>query len=234
MNCGLGNLDTLKGQLLGSSHKKESQFDDVIIALGQGVAGAMDQFCNREFAYAENFTEIFMGNRSFWFVKKYPFVSFSKVELKYFASDNWTDISAQPLIINPETGQFNFGYTLGPAPLQVRITYTGGYWFQTLEPDNDGYAVLNTKDDPGYPASLPQAVQNSPNLTPPGIEPYKFILPSQLRLAWLMQCRAVWDSFDKLGLSLVDKPGQQTDVKELGLSPFVRQILKSYIRYQLS
>lgn len=234
MNCGLGNLDTLKKNLLANSLAGNSQFDALIQSIGLGVAGLFDNFCNRSFAYAENYTEIFMGNRGFWFVKKFPFVSYAKVELKYFASDSWTDISAQPLIINPETGQFNFGYTLGPAPLQVRVTYTGGFWFQTLEPDDPGYQVCDTQTDPGYPSALPTAIQNSPNLNPPGIESYKFLLPRELRAAWIMQCRMVWDSFDKLGTGIVDKPKSQTAVNELELSPIVKQILKTYIRYQAS
>lgn len=233
MNCGLGNLDTLKRALIPSL-VKNPQFDLLIQSIGRGVAGAFDQFCNRQFAYKEKFTEIFMGNRAFWYAKRFPFISIATVELKYFQTDSWTDITAQPLIVNPETGQLNFGYTLGPAPLQCRITYTGGYWFQTLEPENDGYAVCDTEDDPGYPTSLPAAVQASPTNNPPGIEPYKFLLPRELRDAWLLQCRNHWASLDKLGLGTIDKADAQTSVNSLDLLPIVKRTLQSHIRYQLT
>ncbi len=233
MNCGLGNLDTLKRALIPSL-VKNPQFDGLIQSIGRGVAGAFDQFCNRKFAYKENFTEIFMGNRAFWYAARFPFISVAKVELKYFQTDSWTDITAQPLIVNPETGQLNFGYTPWPAPLQCRITYTGGYWFQTLEPEDDGYAMCDTEDDAGYPLSLPTAVQASPTNNPPGIEPYKFLLPRELRDAWITQCRRQWSAEDKLGLSLIDKPDMQSSVSSLELAPYVKQILQSHIRYQLT
>jgi len=234
MNCGLGNLNSLKTQLLTPALQPGTQFDSLIQSIGRGVAGSFDQFCNRAFTYKENFTEIFMGNRAFWYARRFPFVTIAKVELKYFQTDAWTDITAQPLIVNPETGQLNFGYTLGPAPLQCRITYTGGYWFQMLEPTDPGYQVCDTEDDPGYPSALPTAIQNSPTLNPPGIEPFKFLLPRELRDAWLLQCRVHWDSIDKLGLGVKDKPKAQSAVNSLELAPQVKQILKSHIRYQLT
>lgn len=235
MNAGLGNLSTLKRHLLTAGMAASStDFNPVIADIGRGVARLFDSICNREFTYAENYTEIFMGNRAFWYVKKYPFVQVAKIELKYFQTDEWTDITTQPLIVNPETGQLNFGYLLGPAPLQVRATYTGGYWYQTIEEGAPGYLVCNDQTDAGYPAALPASIQGSPNLNPPGIEPFKFLLPYDLRLAWLTQCRRVWDSFDKLGLGLTDKPGAQTSVSEVSIAPEVRSTLERYVRYQAS
>ena len=234
MNCGLGNLDSIKKAVLAPSLADSTQYDQVLAGIGRGVAGLFDVYCNRSFAYAENYTEQFMGNRAYWYVKKYPFVSFAAVELRYFATDNWNDISSQPLIIQPESGMFNFGYTLGPAPLQVRVTYTGGYWFQTLEPDDANYQVCDVQTDAGYPAALPQAIQNSPGLSPPGIESYKFLLPSEIRQAWLLECQNWWAARDKLGLGTAAEPQAQSAIYKLDLSPMVKRILDQHKRYAMT
>ena len=215
MNCGLGNLDTLKRHLLPSgSLAAETRFDAVIIDVGRGVAGLMDRHCNRVFAWGENITQIFRGNRSHWYMPNFPVAAFGKVELRYFKADNWSDISGQPLSINEETGLLSFGYTLGVDPIQVRVTWSGGYWFEQLEPDDDG-----------YPSAPPAAIASCTAL-----EPGKFMLPDDLRMAWWMQCREVWNKLDKLGTGLVDKPDQQTLTGALKLAPAVEDVLRPYRR----
>jgi len=52
----------------------------------------------------------------------------------------------------------------GPYWGEVRFTFTGGYFFEQLEPEDEGY----------------------PTVQPPGSAP----LPKGLRLAWLNHCRA--------------------------------------------
>jgi len=216
MNAGLGNLDSLKQHLLPSL-PRERKFDPIILDIGRGVAAAFDRYCNRRLCYGEGMQEIFTGDRPHWYASAYPVVAFTTVELRYFRSDPWTDISGQPLANNEETGLLDFGYTLGRRPIQVRVTYTAGYWFNTAEPG----------DNP-YPCPAPAALATAP------LAPAKYWMPEDLRLAWLTQCRRVWDSFDKLGLGLVDTPKKQTDVNELSLAPEVRQFLRGFRRYQLT
>lgn len=218
MNCGLGNLDSLKKHLLAQTLAGETRFDLVIKDIGLGVARRFDRFCNRTIAYFDHATEIFSGDRDHWYMSRYPFISIEKVELRFFAADNWTNISGQPVGINEETGLLHFNYTLGVRPMMVRVTWSGGYWYEQLEPD-----------DAAYPSSAPAAVQAATS-----IEPAKFALPDDLRLAWLMQCRHLWDSVDKLGTSLVDKPGQQSAMGALELVPDVKETLQRYVRYQTS
>ena len=217
MNCGLSNLDTLKRHLLPSNTMAgETRFDGVIADIGKGVAGLFNRFCNRDFTYGENLTQIFRGARAHWYMPNFPVVSFAKVELRFFKADNWTDISGQPLSVNEETGLLSFGYTLGVDPIMVRVTWTGGYWFETLEPEDDG-----------YPSAVPDAITNNPAL-----EASKFMLPDDVRLAWLLQCREVWNKIDKLGTGLVDTPDKQTATGALELTPFVKEALRGFVRYQ--
>jgi hypothetical protein len=218
VNAGLGNLDSLKTHLLAGTMQADTTFDAVIADLGLGVAALFDRHCNRHLAYEEHATQIFRGNRAHWYMRAYPVVAFEKTELRYFAADSWTNISGQPLAINEETGMLSFGYTLGVDPIQVRVTWTGGYWYEQLEPT-----------DAGYPSQAPALVTACTAL-----EPAKFALPADIRLAWLIQCREVWNKIDKLGHGLIDKPDAQSLTGSLELSPLVKETLRGYVRYQIT
>jgi hypothetical protein len=219
MNCGLGNLDSLKKYLLASTIQQDTRFDTNIKAIGLGIAGLFDTFCNRKFAYADNLTQIFSGDRDHWYMPNYPVVSFSKVELRYFKSDAWTNVSGQPLAVNEETGLLHFGYTLGRSPIQVRVTWSGGYWFEQLEPD-----------DAGYPSAPPAAVAAAT-----AIEPAKFALPDVIKSAWLFQCAEVWKRADKLGVNLIEKESAMHSREHLlDLVPLVESMIQPFKRYQIS
>lgn len=218
MNCGLGNLVSLRQHLLPNSMQDSRDYDAVIADIGKGVAGMFDSFCNRQMAYGEHLTQIFRGNRSHWYMPAFPVVAFERVELRYFAADAWTNISGQPLSINEETGLLAFGYTLGVDPIQVRVTWTGGYWFETLEPD-----------DAGYPSAVPALIAGCTAL-----QPAKFLLPDEVRTAWLMQSREIWSKLDKLGAGLADKPDGQSATAALEMTPLVKRMMNGYIRYQLT
>ena len=219
MNCGLGNLDRLKQHLLPGTMAGDTRFDAVLQDIGLGVAGLFDTHCNRHLAYQEHAQEIFRGNRSHWYMPSYPVVSFEKVELRFFAADKWTDISGQPLSVNEDSGMLSFGYTLGVDPMQVRVTWTGGYWFEQLEPTGDvGYR----NEEPALVAACT------------ALDPAKFALPAAIRLAWLLQCREVWNKVDKLGTGLVDKPDEQSLTGSLELAPMVKETLRGFVRYQIS
>jgi hypothetical protein len=218
MNAGLSNLDKLKKALLGNGLAADPQFDIAIKAIGLGMAGLCETFCNRQLAYLENDTLIFSGDRSHYYLPRFPIVSVDKVEMRYFIADDWTDITGQPISWNPETGLLHFGYTLGRNPLQVKVTYTGGFWYEMLEPDDDT-----------YPSDLPTAITDNQQL-----EARKFRLPDTLQSAWLLQCQEVWNKRDKLGMGMADVPDKQVSLERLALIPIVKQMLQPFVRYQLT
>jgi hypothetical protein len=231
MNAGFSNLDWLKKQLLANTLASDKSFDAALLAIGKGAAAAMARWCNREFPYRQGIQEIFTADRSFWFTNR-PVVSvFSAVELRYFRADAWTDISGQPLSTDESKGYINFGYTLGRNPMQVRLTYNGGYYFNTLEPDDASYI------DPGQPAWWQAApadiLQNAA-----GIDPCQFRLPDDLLLAWLLQCRKVWEAIDKTGEHVLSVGSNTRNPSEslagLDLIPQVQGMLQPYKRFQLS
>lgn len=208
MNTGLGALKTLKDYLLAEALRVDTAYDAALKTIGLGVAGMMDNFCNRKFSYAENDTVIFTGDRPHFYVPRFPFVSIAKVEMRYFRTDDWTDITDQPIQQNEQTGLVAFGYTLGRAPLQVRVTYTGGYWFDTTEEQND---------------TLPTGAT---------------ALPDDVRLAWLQQCAILWQAKDKIGVDIVKTGSSSSFVTGSlagqDLSPMVKSMLQGYVRYQLT
>lgn len=231
MNAGFSNLDFLKKQLLADSLATSTRFDARILTIGLGVADSFGQYCNREFVYDTGIQEVFGGDRPFWFTRRAPVTQFTKVELRYFRSDAWTNISGQPLSADEEKGLIDFGYTLGRNPIQVRLTYNGGFWFNTLEPKELGYIDVHA---PQFNTLLPADITGNAA----GIDYRKFLLPAALQMAWVTQCRKVWEAIDKVGEDILKTGSNARQTAEvlagLDLVPQVKLILDKYTRYQLT
>jgi hypothetical protein len=229
MNAGFSNLTSLKQQLLSPQMQARTDWDNKILAIGLGVATSFEGFCNREFAYAAGILEVFSGDRPHWFTRRPVVSQFTKVELRFFMADPWTNITGQPVSVDEEKGYIDFGYTLGRRPMQTRLTYNGGYFWEQQEPTNpDGSANAN------YPTPIPVDITN--NLA--GIDPGKFMLPNDLLFAWQMQCRKVWEAIDKIGDKILTVGSNARNPAEvmagLDLIPEVQGILRRYFRYQLT
>lgn len=219
MNAGFSNLDWLKKQILSQPDVTEVRFDDLILAIGLGVAGQFAKFCNRDWMYRAGIQEVTTGDRSFWFVRCAPVTQFTAVNLRFFRTDAWTPILSQPLQADEEKGLIHFGYTLGVAPIQVQVIYNGGYVWEMLEPD-----------DASYPSMVPVDVTSNPA----GIDPEKFMLPDELKFAWLLQCKHVWANLDKLGTDLL-RSGKVSSLRfPEDFAPSVEQTLATFKRYQIT
>jgi hypothetical protein len=210
MNAGLANLDSLKKHLLARTLMAETSFDLVIQDIGAGVLGMMEKFCDRKFCRVVGDQAILQADRASFSLPRYPVESITQVELKLKDSDQFQvqDLSFIEST-SPPSGIVYLADAAdaGPYWAQVRFTYTAGFWFETLEPDDDGY----------------------PSAAPAGAN----LLPPELRLAWIIQCREIWNKIDKLGAGIVDKPDQQTLTGTLDLSPLTKDMLNSYRRLQL-
>lgn len=227
MNAGFSNLEWLKAQLLTVDLAHDKSYDAKILATGLGTAAAIERFCNRKFCDEAGIQETFTAARSAWWTERPIVTEFTKVELRYFSADAWADISGQPVSTNEAQGYINFGYILGRDPMMVRLTYNGGFWWNTLESTDQGYV---NPQSPGFNIlnQLPAEIVNNPA----GIAPQKFLLPEALRFAWLMQCQANWAAVDKTGAKLLETGG--TELPALGIIPEVAAILQTYKRYNLT
>jgi hypothetical protein len=217
MNAGLGNLNTLKQFVIPQTMQGVTTYDPKLAAIGNLVAGAFDTFCNRGLAWQANAQDIFTGDRPDWYTHRYPIATnndanqspqIASVNMRYFLTDNWTNIEGEPLQVDASKGKIHFGYTLGRAPLQVQVIYNGGFWFETLEPTDAGF----------------------PSVQPAG----STALPADIQGAWLLQCSEVWNKLDKLGAGIAMDPDQITNTGALYLVPLVKMMMRQHIRYQLT
>lgn len=164
MDLGLGNLIELKRQLLAASLVSGTDYDSKITAIGQGVAAAFDCYCNRKFERVANDTVIFSADRTHYFLPRFPVESVSAVAIKDDEAGGFVAQTVNDVILvrDDACGQIQFGTVLGVEMSKVKVTYTGGYWFDSTE---DGTGV--------QPAGAT-------------------VLPQDVKLAWFIQCREIW------------------------------------------
>jgi hypothetical protein len=209
MKAGLTNLDTIRKHLLASSLGAETKFDTVLTAIGLGVAAAFDKFCNRKLVYTEDAEVIFTGDRDHFVLPHYPVVAISSIQTRYNSADAWEDATSALVNSNSASGLIQFYGQLGDRFLQVRVVYTGGYWFNQYEPD-----------DPEFPGELPAGASE---------------LPADVTAAFLLQLEHVWQNKDRLGVSIVEKERtEQPKLAALKLVPLVQDMLKGHQRSQLT
>lgn len=206
MNCGLSNLATLKGHLLAASITADTQFDAVIAAIGNGVAGLFDSVTNRKLAWKANDEAIFTGNRDHYVLPRYPVASVASVSTRWAQTEAWAAQAAEPLLLNSASGMIHFTRELGSDRTQVKVVYSGGYYFETLEPADEGYG-----------AAAPEGA---------------IALPGDLLSAFLLQCEQAWAVHDKLGTGVISGDGSQ--LSTLDLVPAVKQILAGRVRYNIA
>lgn len=205
MNCGLGNLWTLKRQLLAEQLRVGTEYDELLATIGLGVAAHFERFTNRKFTRQEDAEFISGADRDHCFVDRYPVEDLSAVYLKTSHDGGWEELELSS-IINSElrVGFFHWGSRLGCSGDSVKLVFTGGYWFDTSSD--------NTEPQPSG----------------------SFNLPDDLRFAWILQCREVWINTDKLGLGIARESKDQFSYAKLDLSPQVRDILHGYRRFYMA
>ncbi len=209
MNTGLGNLDTLKQHLLSPALRAQTTYDVQLTALGLGIAASFEKFCNRKFARVVADQFICTADRDHCYVPRYPLEVFTSIEMNADINVGWEMQTGLVLTTNPVSGLVYWGAGISFAWAQMRVTYTGGYFFETLEPG-----------DPNYPSAVPAGAT---------------VLPDDLELAWLLQCKHVWQTIDPRGTKLVaeEKLGRAVPQQVFGdmdLIPEVINILLSYRR----
>lgn len=209
MNLGLGNLIELKRYLLAGSLVVGTDYDAAITSIGKGVAKLFDKYSARIFERAVGTTDQCSADRRVWIVRRYPLESVASVEQRDSMTGGWQALTVNDVILNRDDGigLLKFGAMQGTHLSQLRITYTGGYWFDTSE---DGSGVL--------PVGATQ-------------------LPDDVKEAWLMQCAEVWEKKDKLGTGITGSGGATFVAQLLAgleMVPMVKSMLYGYTRYQLT
>jgi len=203
MNAGLGTLTLLKRRLLPAASLPLTDWDAEIAALGLGVARWFEAQCDRRFARVENETYLCRGGRTHLVLPRYPVESVALVEVLVPGADAWTT-SETPRLLYPQSGLLEFLAPVGPLGSQLRITFTGGYWFDVSD-DHSG-------------------------VLPAGAMP----LPDDLLRAWLEQAASLFENRARLGLEKYVQEGSAFTMAPGALLPQVAAILNGYRRYFLS
>ena len=205
MNAGFSSLTALKAQLLAPTLRARTDWDTKIAALGLGVAGAFEGFCNRSLARVAAGTFTTTGGRASLILPRYPVETITALETRDTIAAGWTDALASLDTFAPESGAVYFASPLDVA--QIRVTYTGGFWWDTSE---DASGTL-----PGGATAL----------------------PAEILSAWHMQVEKIWNAKDKLGTQIAKEPtsaGGTAALTSADLSPAVRQMLSAHVRYALT
>lgn len=214
MNLRLGNLTTLKRHLLaaplaaGTGPVAASNVirDDVLTSIGLGVGMQIENFCQRQFFWAVGAVTVFSGDRLTYVLPRYPVIEITAVAVRDSFAESWQTATVSDAIASLDlaAGLIELAALQGDRRSEVQVTYTGGYWFDTTE-DGTG--------------EQPQAAPD---------------LPTDLQLAWLLQCQEVWNKRDKLGINLNSKPDERVAIARLNLTEGVREMLRPHVRMQLS
>ena len=163
MNAGFSNLGFLKKRLLLASDAAGTAYDEAVTALGLAVAGYFETECDRKFARAAVDTYECEASRRFAVVPRYPIESVTKLEMRTSTTEGWVEQTAVPINFNKGAGVVTFTLLPAAAGDMVRLTYTGGYWWDTSE-DLSGTKPTGAED-----------------------------LPQALLLAWVQACKFLWD-----------------------------------------
>lgn len=222
MNAGLTSLSLLKSWLLPASMVAGVDYDDQIQGIGRGVAGLIDTYCNRKIARVVGDTFEISGNRMHLVVPRYPLEAVTKIELRESMSAGWIDQGVVNSLVSQlvlEAGLIDFGSIFGASSSRIRVTYTGGYWF-------------NEQDTDYAPPAEPTTEDPDLSLLPSGAT----LLPADLQLAFQTQCEWVWTKRDKLGLSIGEKQDNVFggSLAKVVLLDGVKEQLNSYKRYSLT
>lgn len=209
MNAGFANLYTLKAQILAGSLRTRTDFDAQLLALGLGVAAAFDTHCNRHFARLADDFHVTTGGRQSLIVPRLPLEEVAVIETRDTIAAGWTDETAALATWSADSGVVRFTSSLDAE--QIRVTFTGGYHWETKEPT-----------DAGYPTAIPSGAAT---------------IPADVLSAWFLQVETIWRAKDKLGTEIAKEPsssGGTMAISSIELIPTVKQMLAGYVRYNLT
>ena len=206
-DLGLGSLIELKRHLI-ANNTAETTYDTTITELGRGVARGIDRFCNRQMARVAGATYDTAAEVDHIYLPRFPVESVASISLKTSQVDGFVALDSTVILNRDDSsGLVMFGAPLSDRTGILRVTYTGGYWFDTTE---DGTGVM--------PAAAT-------------------LLPYDVSFTWKTQCRRLWELLDKLGTGLAQLDRNRSAEEILSSYKFidgVKEFLIPFIRYAMT
>ena len=135
MAAGLAKLVELKKRLLPDSLEGQVSFDTVVQQVGLGVAAQFDRHANRLLARVAAEQDVFSADRDHWILRRYPLESISAISQRDDLATGWVALVVADVVAQQreQSGLIEFATRLGWRRSLLRLTYTGGYWFDTAE-----------------------------------------------------------------------------------------------------
>lgn len=207
-DLGLGNLISLKRHLLPATLQAGTTYDTVITDLGRAVAGMLETYCNRIFARLAAATHTCPAELKRVILPRYPIESITAVAMRGSGATTFSDVGTATISnYDPTSGLLYIDSPAGSEGDILRVTYTGGYWYDTAETEDTAQPSGSTA------------------------------LPGDLKGAWLLQSRQVWKTIDKLGTGLVSAQSASATLGDslagLELIPAVQSTLDRYRRFSV-
>jgi hypothetical protein len=206
MNAGLSSLEALKDILLPTAALRAStDYDEALVQLGKGVAAQMQKHCNRKWQRVEDDVHEFSADCISQTVPRYPVEDIAAIDIKRSGETAWEDILDDYLAnFFAASGVIEFTGILGTHRDKVRVTYTGGYWW------DDG--------EEAEPQTLPEGAT---------------AVPDDLLHAWHLQCQAEAEHTGLVKARIVRAEDEESNksMRSLDLLPQVKNILLGYIRH---
>jgi len=210
VNAGLGNLTELKAFILPASLRAATDYDAQLLQIGLGVAGALASICNREWGYQAGVTE-FPANRSFILATRYPINSTIAPTIE--RCDSWA--AGAPVWVAVANAVYNVAYDGGIVYL---AGIQGNFLSRVRMTSTGGYWWLGLDAQVTLPTGAAA-------------------IPDDLKLAWLLQCQALWLVRDNLGVTVAGAGSVSFVTLSLPgyeLVPQVREIINGYVRFAIS
>lgn len=113
--------------------RQSAMWDDTLVALGLGVADAIESHLDRKLARVVDDTSECDAQRIFVSVPRYPVTAWTAVEMQTTPTGTWEDISGQVSRYMSHAGLVLFQTAPGAESATIRITSTGGFWWDTDE-----------------------------------------------------------------------------------------------------
>lgn len=204
MNAGLSSLAILKTAVLPDSMRSSAMWDDTLVALGLGVAEAIEQHLDRRLAWMVGDTVESDAQRVIISVPRYPVTEFTAVDLQATPTSFWENIGGLVTRYAKSSGLVCFGRPPGDESSTIRVTWSGGYWWDTEEEGS---------------GEIPEGVTALPNV---------------LFTAWATQVQALCTALDLFGAQAgkdVLGSGSNLLINAEALTPAVVTMLKPFRRF---
>ena len=212
-DCGLGTLGELKRFCITPAMTNANTFDVPLQFIGRGVAKSFNDAVNRRFKREVGVLEQFSFSRRNLCSIHTPIETITKMELKYSEAEGWIDLTTglSLCLVDYIEGIVRVPDDMWPISAQFqhgkpgiwRLTITGGYWY---DPTDDGTGT--------QPAG-------------------SYLLPDDLKLAWLLQCQHLFINRDNLGITW-SPAGEVHDTRKslasVNFIPVAKSALSNYHR----